>query len=199
MSSNPRRAFLWLSVSPFRPALVTAALTALALVAQGSQLAGVAAGQYILSGSPNGIGSFIVDDKLEVFLNGQPIYTDAVTERGYRQPITFTADVGDQLRFVVTDTALPQAGYCPGLSTLYLVDPQGQSAVATPGFYIDCPDPPGGPEGGAPGPGQGLVFDTTYTIPDIRRRRLVVQGKGPSWIGVRRPAPAERSPLRCHV
>ncbi len=101
MSSNPRRAFLWLSVSPFRPALVTAALTALALVAQGSQLAGVAAGQYILSGSPNGTGSMLVDDKLEIFLNGQPIYADAVTGRGYRSPITFTADIGDQLRFVV--------------------------------------------------------------------------------------------------
>ena len=82
-----------------------------------------------------------------------------------RAPITFTANIGDQLRFVVNDTTLPLSGKCPGLSTLYLVDPQGQSGVATPGFYIGCPDVPEGTT--APGPGQGLVFDATFTIPDF--------------------------------
>jgi uncharacterized repeat protein (TIGR03803 family) len=127
-------------------------------------VAGIAAGQYILSGNPNGTGTFLVDDKLEIFLNGQLLHADPVAGRGYRQPIPFNADIGDQLRFVVTDTVLPANSPCPGLSTLYLIDPQGKSTVATPGFYIGCPPPV---EGGPPRPGQGLVFDTTFTIPDI--------------------------------
>ena len=163
MPSNAVRPVLWSPASPVGSALFATVLIALFLAAPQSKVAGMA-GQYVLSGSPTGNGTFLVDDKLEIFLNGQLIYSDAVAGRGYRQPITFTADVGDQLRFVVNDSILPLSGDCPGLSTLYLTDPLGKSAVATPGFFIDCPDRP---SGGVPGPGQGLVFDKTFTIPDI--------------------------------
>jgi hypothetical protein len=118
MPSTPRRRFVSSSGSPVRRALLATVLAALSLAAPASHVAGIAAGQYILSGNPNGTGTFLVDDKLEIFLNGQLLHADPVAGRGYRQPIPFNADIGDQLRFVVTDTVLPANSPCPGLSTL---------------------------------------------------------------------------------
>ena len=82
MSSNARRRSLWSSGSPVRAALLAAVLATLAMVAPASQVAGLAAGQYILSGRPDGTGVFLVDDKLEIFLNGQPLHADLVPGRG---------------------------------------------------------------------------------------------------------------------
>ena len=155
MSSNPRRYRGPLTRSPMRRACLALLLIALALIAPSSQRPGLAASQYKLAGTPDGTGTILVDDKLEVFLNGAPIYVDATPGKGPRAPITFTANIGDQLQFQLSDTN----SQCAGLATIYLVDSQGNHTVATPGDDEGCRNPAG--------PDRGVVFQATFVIPDI--------------------------------
>ena len=115
-----------------------------------------AASPWTLSGSPDGTGHFYVDDNIDVFLNGDTIFTQNVPPGtpGDRLPIPFLADVGDVLQIRVRDSY----GVCAALSRLYLTDSSGRSTIATPGFDDGCVQPPGD---------RGVVFDTTLVIPDL--------------------------------
>ena len=112
-----------------------------------------AATSYVLSGSPDGTATFVVDDDLDVYLDGAQIYTDGTTTSGNRQPIHFSADGGSAVRIVVRDTY----GDCSSLSTVYLTNAAGQAIVADPGFNLGC---------GRPGTDQGVVHDITFIVPD---------------------------------
>lgn len=49
-------------------------------------------GQYVISGSPDGTGTFEVDDDLDVYLNGALVYTDGTVAAGTRGPIALSPD-----------------------------------------------------------------------------------------------------------
>lgn len=106
---------------------------------------------YVIAGSSDGNAGFVVDDGLQVSLDGAVIYDDGSSLSGTRAPITFTAKVGDTLTFVVTDTY----GHCTSLGQLYLVKGT-RSAVADPGFSLGC---------GRPSGNQGVVHTHEFTIP----------------------------------
>lgn len=106
---------------------------------------------YRISGSADGTGTFVVDDALVVYLNGVQIYSDGSASSGERQPITITANVGDQLRFAVHDTF----GDCRSLSRLVLTDSVGRFAIIFPGWSGGCGHPID----------TGEVFSQTVTIP----------------------------------
>ncbi|HKQ98598.1 MAG TPA: Ig-like domain repeat protein, partial [Candidatus Polarisedimenticolia bacterium] len=111
---------------------------------------------WTLSGSPDGTGIFLVDDDLDVYLNGVALIEQHVppgTPRDH-QPMQFTADVGDVLQIRVRDSY----GICALLTPLYLTDASGRSAVATQGFDDGCLQPAGD---------RGVVFDTTIVISDL--------------------------------
>ena len=113
-----------------------------------------AASNYVLSGSPDGSGTIFVDEDLDVYLNGNLIYTDGANSAGDRSPINFSADVGSVLRIVVRDGD----GDCASLSSLYLTDTAGNAIIADHGFDLGC---------GRPTTDQGIVHDTTLSIPDF--------------------------------
>ena len=107
--------------------------------------------KYRLSSTPDGTGAIVVDDDLDVYVNGVLIYTDGTAPAGARPPIRFSATPGDQIRLVVRDTY----GHCASLSPIYLIDPFGSSTPLDPGFSLGCdrpipPDP---------------VFDKTFPVP----------------------------------
>ena len=107
--------------------------------------------KYRLSSTPDGSGDIVVDDDLDVYVNGALIYTDGTAPAGGRPPLRFSAVPGDQIRLVVRDTY----GHCASLSPIYLTDPFGSSTLLDPGFSLGCnrpipPDP---------------VFDKTFSVP----------------------------------
>lgn len=136
---------------------------------------------YWISGSPDSLAPFVVDDALDVDLNGAQFYTDGPAASGARQPIPLPlgANVGDTLRFRVRDTF----GNCASLSTLFLIDAQGRSAVIDPGFVRPC----------SPSPGALLAHDYTTTIPDLS------QGYGAEQVADIRPGPASSAPTSMAV
>ena len=110
---------------------------------------------YRISGSVDGTGRFVVDDALDVYLNGVKIHGDpAAANAGQRSPIPFSGTVGDELRFEVRDTY----GDCRSLSRLILTDQTGRFAIAHPGWDGGC--------GNSPNP--GVVHQTTFTIPTLQ-------------------------------
>ena len=113
-----------------------------------------AASLLTLSGSANPATGIIVDDDLDVYLNGIQIYTDAFAGAGTRPPISVMASAGDILRFVVRDTF----GVCSSLSTVFLTNASGQGVLADPGFNRGC---------GLPNTDQGVTHDRSFTIPDL--------------------------------
>jgi hypothetical protein len=114
-----------------------------------------AATQFTLAGAVNGTTGIHVDDDLDVYLNGSIIYTDHVVGSGTRPPITFLANTGDTLRFVVRDTF----GGCTSLSSVFLFNATHQGVLADQGFDLGCARPPGD---------QGISHDLSFQIPDFR-------------------------------
>ncbi|HEX5043312.1 MAG TPA: ELWxxDGT repeat protein [Candidatus Polarisedimenticolaceae bacterium] len=111
--------------------------------------------QYVISGSPDGTGSFVVDDALDVDLNGVQFYSDGDAPSGERIPfqLPLTAEPGDTLRFRVRDTF----GNCASLAPLFITNASGCSAVIDPGFTRPC----------SPEPGTPVAHDYTTTIPEL--------------------------------
>ena len=126
-----------------------------------------AATNYVLSGSPDGTATILVDDDLDVYLDGSQIYTDGTNAAGNRPPIHFSADSGSSVHIVVRDTY----GDCSSLSPVYLTSPAGQSIVADPGFNLGC---------GRPATDQGVVHDITFIVPDSSSQ---FQGWGDNYYG----------------
>lgn len=106
---------------------------------------------YRLQGDPSGSG-IAVDDGLDVYLNGSLVYTDGNRTAGVRPPIPLSAQPGDTIRLVVRDTY----GYCASLSRVVLRLPNGKTVEVDAGFNLGCGRPTGN---------QGVVRDTTFTIP----------------------------------
>ncbi|HET9298752.1 MAG TPA: ELWxxDGT repeat protein [Candidatus Polarisedimenticolaceae bacterium] len=111
--------------------------------------------QYVISGSPDGTGTFVVDDALDIDRNGTQFYSDGNAPAGERGPIPLSAfaQVGDTLRFRVRDTF----GNCAGLAPLFITNSAGCSAVIDPGFTRPC----------SPEPGPPVAHDYTTTIPEL--------------------------------
>lgn len=111
--------------------------------------------QYVISGSPDGTGSFIVDDALDIDLNDVQFYSDGDDPSGERIPIQLplTAEAGDTLRFRVRDSF----GNCAGLAPLFLTNASGCSALIDPGFTRPC----------STEPGSLVAHDYTTTIPEL--------------------------------
>jgi len=133
-----------------------AALLLASLFCATSGHASLAIGEYALSGSADGAGTFDVDDDLDVYLNGTLIFTENVapgTPRAH-QPIRFTANVGDTIRLTVRDSY----GVCVVLNRVFITDAFGRYAVADPGFAEVCGFPPGD---------RGVVYDVTLPIPTL--------------------------------
>ena len=107
-----------------------------------------------ISGSSNGSGSLTADDDLDVYLNGNKIFTDPQPGVFPIAPIQIVANVGDTLRFVVRDTF----GTCSSLKKVYLTNATGQSVLADPGFDLGCGRPLGD---------LGVTHDYSYVIPDF--------------------------------
>jgi hypothetical protein len=99
--------------------------------------------------------SFVVDDDLDVYLNGAQIYTDGTALSGTRAAITLKGNKGDVLEFQVRDTY----GFCSSLSSLYLFcNASGKFVMADPGFNLGC---------GRPGGNNGIVHTHYFKIPAI--------------------------------
>ena len=111
--------------------------------------------QYVISGSPDGTESFVVDDDLDVDLNGVQFYSDGDTPSGERSPfqLPLNAQVGDTLRFRVRDTF----GNCAGLAPLFITNTARCSTLIDPGFTRPC----------SPEPGSLVAHDFTTTIPEL--------------------------------
>jgi hypothetical protein len=127
-----------------------------------------ATSQFTLAGGVKATTGITVDDGLDVYLNGLPIYSDGIAGAGTRPPITFMANVGDTLHFVVHDTF----GTCSKLSNLYLFNATLQAVLADPGFDRGCTLPP---------VDQGVSHDTSFVIPDFSCRHgdiVVAAGYG---------------------
>lgn len=107
--------------------------------------------RYVLAGSSDGTGLLNVDDDLDVYVNGELVYTDGSRLSGSRAPIVLDVEKGDTIRLVVRDTY----GHCSGLGAVWLVR-GGQSTMLTQGFNEGC---------GHPGGNQGIKFDQTFTVP----------------------------------
>src|SRR4029079_596226 len=93
-----------------------------------------AASSYTLSGSSDGTQPILVDDDLDVYLDGTLLYTDGTGTAGNRPPIPFSADGGNSLHIVVRDTY----GDCSSLSPVYLTSAAGLTILVDPGFNLGC-------------------------------------------------------------
>jgi uncharacterized delta-60 repeat protein len=109
--------------------------------------------KYHLSSSPDGRGGILVDDDLDVYLNGQMVYTDGDYPAGGRVPIPLTAFAGDTVRVVVRDTF----GNCASMSPLYITDYAGNGTLVHPGFSLGC---------ARPVPDPTTVLDFEFTVPE---------------------------------
>jgi hypothetical protein len=115
---------------------------------------------YILSGSPDGTGKFVVDDRLVVTVNGALISDDGPDNAGERDPIPVPANIGDQLRIALHDTY----GDCRILSRLILTDSSGRFAVVFDPVADSFPGSCGNPIN------TGEVFSKTFVITSMQPR-----------------------------
>ena len=112
--------------------------------------------EYRLSGSLDGTLPIVVDDALDIYVNGALMYTDGSAGSGERGPIEIPEGYlkpGDIIRLVARDTH----GICQSLSAVYLVDNFGTSTpLVEPGFSNGCEFPPGD---------NGIFLDRSTTVP----------------------------------
>ena len=112
-----------------------------------------AASQYTLAGGVAETANITVDDDLDVYLNNSIIYSDGISGAADRAPISFLANPGDTLRFVVRDTY----GTCTNLSNIYLFNTTHQAVLADAGLARLCGRPP---------TDQGVSHDVSFVIPE---------------------------------
>jgi hypothetical protein len=106
---------------------------------------------WILSGGPSVSTPIVVDDDLQVMLNGLVIGDDGDGKASTLPPLPFTAQVGDTLGIIARDA---QAS-CRSLSPLWLhCATSGQKRQLTPGNNDGC----------APGRTPGTFFSEVYTV-----------------------------------
>jgi peroxiredoxin len=112
-----------------------ASLVALALLIALVPLAANA--DYIVSGSPDGSSTFLVDDDLDIYVNEKLVFTDGVALANPTHPLVdlgTSLTAGDTLKFVVRNTY----GYCTGLSPLFITCSPGSYALAAAGMTEHC-------------------------------------------------------------
>lgn len=110
--------------------------------------------QFKLAGSPDGTWPIIVDDALDVYVNGVLVHSDGDLTSGARDPFPIPATVGDTVRLVVRDTY----GHCAQLTPVFLFDEAtGQGTFLDGGFNDGCPDPDDFPR---------IAYDVSKLIPD---------------------------------
>jgi hypothetical protein len=127
------------------------------------------AGALTLSGGTSPTETIGVDDDLEVRLNGVTIFRNADQVATELPPIAFTADFGDQLRVIATNSFI--FGGHEGIDPLYLhCNATGDVQVLDPvGINI-----PSGP------PGQ-VFSDRTFVIQFVRTPTTKKQCKKGGW------------------
>jgi hypothetical protein len=126
-------------------------------------------GALTLSGGTSPTETIGVDDDLELRLNGVTIFRNADQHASELPPIAFTADFGDQLRVIATNSSI--FGAHEGVDPLYLhCNATGEIQVLDPvGINI-----PSGP------PGQ-VFSDRTFTIQFVRTPAGKKQCKKGGW------------------
>src|SRR5215211_2439662 len=127
------------------------------------------AGGLTLSGGTSPTETIGVDDDLELRLNGVTIFRNADQVASEVPPIAFTADFGDQLRVIATNSII--FGGHEGIDPLYLhCNATGAIQVLDP-VGIDIPSGP-----------PGHVFsDRTFTIQFVRSPTSKKQCKKGGW------------------
>jgi hypothetical protein len=127
------------------------------------------AGALTLSGGTSPTETIGVDDDLEIRLNGVTIFRNADQFASELPPIAFTADFGDQLRVIATNSFI--FGGHEGIDPLYLhCDATGDIQVLDP-VGIDIPSGP---------PGQ-VFSDRTFIIQFVRTPTSKKQCKKGGW------------------
>jgi hypothetical protein len=159
----------------FRPRMIVAAVVASVIAIGGWVSIADAASMYCpagaltLSGGTSPTKTIGVDDDLELRLNGVTIFRNADQVATQLPPIAFTADLGDQLRVIATNSVI--FGGHEGVDPLYLhCNATGQIQVLDPvGINI-----PSGP------PGQ-VFSDRTFVIQFVRTPTSKKQCKKGGW------------------
>ena len=106
---------------------------------------------WILSGGPSVSTPIVVDDDLQVMLNGLVIGDDSNGKASSLPPLSFVAQVGDTLGIIARDS---QAS-CRSLSPLWLhCATTGKKRQLTPGNNDGC----------APGRTPGTFFSEVFTV-----------------------------------
>jgi hypothetical protein len=106
---------------------------------------------WILSGGPSVSTPIVVDDDLQVMLNGVVLGNDGNGQASTLTPLTFAAEVGDSLGIIARDA---QAS-CRSLSPLWLhCATSGQKRQLFAGNNDGC----------APGRTPGTFFSEVYTV-----------------------------------
>ena len=161
--------------APFGRCKLLAALVA-SVVASGGWVSVAAAapmycpaGALTLSGGTSPTETIGVDDDLELRLNGVTIFRNADQFATELPPIAFTADFGDQLRVIATNSFIfgghegidPLYLHCDGTGAMQVLDPVG----------IDIPSGP---------PGE-VFSDRTFVIKFVRTPTSKKQCKKGGW------------------
>jgi hypothetical protein len=127
------------------------------------------AGALTLSGGTSPTETIGVDDDLELRLNGVTIFSNTDQFATELPPISFTADFGDELRVIATNSTV--FGGHEGIDPLYLhCDATGEIQVLDP-VGIDIPSGP---------PGE-VFSDRTFIIQFVRTPTSKKQCKKGGW------------------
>ncbi|MCK6505820.1 choice-of-anchor D domain-containing protein [Myxococcota bacterium] len=115
---------------------------------------------YVLSGGGTPFDWFAVDDDVAIYLDGELIYSDTNHTQDTHPPVNFEAEVGQEIRVVVTDY-----NYCDTyLSTLRLHFGTANSQDGLEGFcFSACPDHECF-DGSYAGPWPGVVYEDSFVI-----------------------------------
>ena len=106
---------------------------------------------WIISGGQGTNDPIVVDDDLQITLNGTPILNNADKMAGNINPVQFQANAGDSLGVIATDVYAS----CRSLSPLWLhCATSGERRQLTPGQ----------PDGCAPGRTPGVFFNRTFQV-----------------------------------
>jgi hypothetical protein len=127
------------------------------------------AGALTLSGGTSPTETIGVDDDLELRLNGVTIFLNNDEVASELPPISFTADFGDELRVIATNSTIFAAH--EGIDPLYLhCDATGDVQVLDP-VGVNIPS----------GPGGEVFSDRTFTIQFVRTPTSKKQCKKGGW------------------